>query len=69
MADEFPAILNSGRMIWATVNGSRNVAIDYGIVQLSLDGKKLGAPIDLINNGVVTQVYDLGRCYHEEGEY
>jgi hypothetical protein len=35
-------------------------AVDYGIVQLSLDGKKLGAPIDLFNNGVVTKVYDLG---------
>jgi hypothetical protein len=28
-------------------------AIDYGIVQLSLDGKKLSGPLDLFNNGVV----------------
>ncbi|MBI2928354.1 MAG: DUF2961 domain-containing protein [Verrucomicrobia bacterium] len=28
-------------------------AIDYGIVQLSLDGKKLGGPIDLFNDGVI----------------
>jgi len=28
-------------------------AADYGIVQLSLDGRKLGGPIDLFNNGVV----------------
>jgi hypothetical protein len=36
-------------------------AADYGIVQLSLDGKKLGEPIDLFNNGVVpTKPLDLG---------
>ncbi len=35
-------------------------AIDYGIVQLSLDGKPLGNPIDLINDGVTTQVVSLG---------
>jgi hypothetical protein len=28
-------------------------AVDYGIVQLSLDGKKLSGPLDLFNNGVV----------------
>jgi hypothetical protein len=28
-------------------------AIDYGIVQLYLDGKKAGEPIDLFNNGVI----------------
>ena len=28
-------------------------AIDYGIVQLSLDGKKLDKPIDLFNDGVI----------------
>lgn len=27
---------------------------DYGIVQLALDGQKLGDPIDLYNNGVIT---------------
>ncbi|UCG59643.1 MAG: DUF2961 domain-containing protein [Phycisphaerales bacterium] len=36
-------------------------AIDYGIVQLYLDGKKLGGPIDLYNNGVVpTGMLDMG---------
>jgi hypothetical protein len=36
-------------------------ARDYGIVQLSLDGKKLGEPIDLYNPEVVpTGVVDLG---------
>ena len=36
-------------------------AVDYGIVQLYLDGKKLGEPIDLFNNGVVpTGVLDMG---------
>jgi hypothetical protein len=29
-------------------------AVDYGIVQLSLDGRKLGEPIDLYHNGVIT---------------
>jgi len=28
-------------------------AIDYGIVQLSLDGEKVGQPIDLFNDGVI----------------
>ncbi|MEJ2704454.1 MAG: DUF2961 domain-containing protein, partial [Sedimentisphaerales bacterium] len=36
-------------------------AVDYGIVQLYLDGKKLGGPIDLFNRGVVpTGVLDMG---------
>jgi hypothetical protein len=36
-------------------------AVDYGIVQLSLDGRKLGGPIDLFNNGVIaTGPLDLG---------
>ncbi|HEC03348.1 MAG TPA: DUF2961 domain-containing protein, partial [Phycisphaerales bacterium] len=36
-------------------------ARDYGIVQLYLDGEKLGQPIDLFNNGVVpTGVLDMG---------
>jgi hypothetical protein len=36
-------------------------AIDYGIVQLYLNGKKLGEPIDLFNNGVVpTGLLDTG---------
>ncbi len=44
-------------------------AIDYGIVQLSLDGKKLGEPIDLINSGVVTKLYDLGTHDLTSGEH
>ncbi|MEA3367040.1 MAG: DUF2961 domain-containing protein [Planctomycetota bacterium] len=36
-------------------------AIDYGIHQLALDGRKLGDPIDLFNDGVVpTGPVDLG---------
>jgi hypothetical protein len=45
-------------------------AIDYGIVQLYLDGKKLGAPIDLFNNGVVpTGVLDMGIHELDKGEH
>jgi len=45
-------------------------AIDYGIVQLYLDGKKLGAPIDLFNNGVVpTGVLDMGVHELDKGEH
>ncbi len=29
-------------------------AVDYGIVQFHLDGEKLGEPLDLYSNGVVT---------------
>jgi len=36
-----------------TVRMQCTKAVDYGIVQLSLDGRKLGGPIDLFNNGVV----------------
>jgi len=45
-------------------------AIDYGIVQLYLDGKKLGEPIDLFNNGVVaTGALDMGIHELSEGEH
>jgi len=37
-------------------------AVDYGIVQLSLDGRKLSGPLDLFNNGVVP----LGPVYFGE---
>ena len=45
-------------------------AVDYGIVQLYLDGKKLGEPIDLYHNGVIP----TGRSRHgharaEPGEH
>jgi len=45
-------------------------AIDYGIVQLYLDGKKLGEPIDLFNNGVVpTGVLDMGLHDLDAGQH
>ena len=45
-------------------------AVDYGIVQLSLDGKKLGKPIDLYNNGVVaTGVLDMGTHELAKGQH
>jgi hypothetical protein len=45
-------------------------AIDYGIVQLYLDGKKLGEPIDLFNNGVIaTGVLDMGIHQLDKGEH
>jgi len=44
-------------------------AIDYGIVQLSLDGKKLGEPMDLFNRGVVaTGVLDMGAHELSQGQ-
>jgi hypothetical protein len=45
-------------------------AIDYGIHQLYLDGKKLGKPIDLYNNGVIpTGALDLGVHKLEKGRH
>jgi hypothetical protein len=45
-------------------------AIDYGIHQLYLDGKKLGEPIDLFNNGVIpTGALDLGTHKLEKGQH
>ena len=45
-------------------------AIDYGIVQLYLDGKKLGKPIDLFNNGVIaTGALDMGVHELDKGEH
>jgi len=45
-------------------------AIDYGTVQLYLDSKKLGGPIDLYNNGVApTGVLDLGIHELDKGEH
>jgi len=45
-------------------------AIDYGIIQLYLDGKKLGKPVDLFNNGVVaTGVLDMGIHQLDKGEH
>jgi hypothetical protein len=45
-------------------------AVDYGIVQLYLDGKKLGEPIDLFNRGVVpTGVLDMGVHDLDAGQH
>ena len=44
--------------------------MDYGIVQLSLDGDKLGTPIDLFNNSVIpTGELDLGTRDLAAGEH
>jgi D-arabinan exo alpha-(1,3)/(1,5)-arabinofuranosidase (non-reducing end) len=45
-------------------------AIDYGIVQLYLDGKKLGEPIDLFHNGVVaTGALQMGTHELDAGSH
>jgi len=45
-------------------------AVDYGIVQLALEGQKLGPPIDLFNNGVIgTGELDLGTHELAAGEH
>ena len=35
-------------------------ALDYGIVQIYLNGNPAVEPIDLFNDGVIRQVYQLG---------
>lgn len=53
-----------------TVTMQLTKAIDYGIVQLYLDGKQLGAPIDLFNDGVVaTGPLDFGKHQLAKGEH
>ena len=45
-------------------------AVDYGIVQLSLDGEKLGQPVDLFHDGVMaTGEIDLGMRKLSAGEH
>jgi hypothetical protein len=45
-------------------------AVDYGIVQLWLDGEKLGQPLDLFHDGViVTGELDLGTQAFSAGEH
>jgi hypothetical protein len=45
-------------------------AVDYGIVQLYLDGKKLGDPIDLYHDGVVpTGLLRMGEPVLAAGEH
>jgi hypothetical protein len=44
-------------------------AVDYGIVQLAINGEKAGAPIDFYNNGiVVTKELPLGTFELKAGE-
>jgi len=52
-----------------TIEAGLTKAIDYGIVQLYLDDKSLGEPIDLINDGVITKVYSLGVYELAAGEH
>jgi hypothetical protein len=45
-------------------------AVDYGIVQLILDGRKIGEPVDLYNDGVIpTGELDLGAYDLSAGEH
>ncbi len=44
-------------------------AADYGIFQLSLDGKKLGGPIDFHNSSVIRSVISFGRAQLEAGRH
>jgi len=45
-------------------------AVDYGIVGLSLDGRKLGVPVDLYHDGVVaTGELELGTVMLSAGEH
>jgi len=45
-------------------------AVDYGIVQFSLDGRKLGPPVDLYHHGVVaTGPLTLGTHELAAGEH
>ena len=45
-------------------------AVDYGIVQMALDGQKLGPPLDLFNHGVIaTGELDLGTHDLAAGEH
>ena len=45
-------------------------AVDYGIVQWSLDGKKLGEPLDLYNRGVIpTGPLELGLHDLTKGDH
>jgi hypothetical protein len=45
-------------------------AVDYGIVQLNLDGRKIGEPVDLYNDGVIpTGELDFGVQDLAAGEH
>jgi hypothetical protein len=43
-------------------------AVDYGIVQICLDGNPVGEPIDLFNDGVIREVYQLGTHQLKAGD-
>ena len=51
------------------LSASLTKAVDYGIAQLSLDGKPLGEPIDFFHDGVVNQVYALGTHQLDTGSH
>ena len=42
------------------VHAQLTKAVDYGIVQISINGTNAGKPIDLFNRGVINQRFDLG---------
>ncbi len=44
-------------------------AVDYGIVQISLDGNPGAEPIDLFNDGVIRQVFQLGTHRLKAGNH
>jgi hypothetical protein len=53
------------------IKAAMTKAIDYAIVQVSVDGRKLGDPINLYNETVIrTQpLLDLGVCELKEGDH
>jgi len=52
-----------------SLNAALTMAVDYGIIRLSLDGKPLGEPIDLFNNGVITRVFEFGTHELSAGQH
>jgi hypothetical protein len=44
-------------------------AVDYGIVQVYLDEESAGEPIDLFNNGVIREIYQLGTHPLKAGDH
>jgi hypothetical protein len=52
------------------LRGQLTKAVDYGIVQLSLDDQKLGGPLDLYNQGVIpTGLLDFGVRQLTKGDH
>lgn len=58
-----------------TDSGNRRIRLqltkapDYGIVQLSLDGQKLGGPVDLYHGSVAPMLFDAGSHELTEGDH